>query len=78
MATEGTRDTKYGYQDGLDLVEVDWDGNVVWEFTKHDYIQDPGYDQNGWLVSIMTTKEKAIQLVTMYQAWMPKLAAARP
>lgn len=44
MGNRGTRDTKYGYQDGLDLVEVDWDGNVVWEFNKHDYIQDPGYE----------------------------------
>lgn len=42
MGHRGERDMRYGYQDDVDLVEVDWDGNVVWEFSKHQYIEDPG------------------------------------
>ena len=26
----GQRNVDYGYQDQTDLVQVDWDGNVVW------------------------------------------------
>ncbi len=29
-------------QDGLDLVQIDWDGNVVWKFDRNEYIEDPG------------------------------------
>ena len=25
---------KYGMQDGLDLVQIDYDGNIVWKFEK--------------------------------------------
>jgi hypothetical protein len=32
---------KYGYQDMVDLVEVDWDGNIVWKFAKYDLVKDP-------------------------------------
>jgi len=42
MGHRGARDTKFGYQDNVDLVQVDWDGNVVWEFNKYEYIEDPG------------------------------------
>ncbi|MBO4317136.1 MAG: aryl-sulfate sulfotransferase [Mailhella sp.] len=36
------RDPAYGHQDQVDLVQVDWDGNVVWKFDHGEYIQDPG------------------------------------
>ena len=26
----------------LDLVQIDWDGNVVWKFDRNEYIEDPG------------------------------------
>ena len=38
----GVRDPLYGYQDQLDLVQVDWDGNIVWKFDKLEYIEDEG------------------------------------
>lgn len=38
----GNRDSKYGMQDGLDLVQIDYDGNVVWKFEKFEYIEDEG------------------------------------
>lgn len=44
MGHRGNRDSKFGYQDGLDLVEVDWDGNIVWKFDQHDYIEDEGFE----------------------------------
>lgn len=42
LGSRGTRNPQYGLQDQLDLIQVDWDGNVVWEFTKAEYIEDPG------------------------------------
>lgn len=37
----GERNPRFGYQDQLDLVQVDWDGNVVWKFNKYERIKDP-------------------------------------
>ncbi len=37
----GIRNPKYGFQDMLDLVQVDWDGNIVWKFNKYERIKDP-------------------------------------
>ena len=34
MGTTGTRPGKKAYQDQIDLVQVDWDGNIVWKFDK--------------------------------------------
>lgn len=42
LGHRGTRDTKFGYQDDIDLIQVDWEGNVVWEFNQYEYIEDPG------------------------------------
>lgn len=38
----GERDTQYGMQDYRDLIQVDWEGNVVWRFDRYEYIEDPG------------------------------------
>ena len=42
MGSSGSRDAKYGYQDNLDLVQVDWNGQIVWEFAHYERIEDPG------------------------------------
>ena len=34
MASRGRRNGKYGYQDQVDLIQVDWEGNVVWSFDQ--------------------------------------------
>jgi hypothetical protein len=41
MGGTGARDPKYGYQDMLDIVQVDWEGNIVWKFEKYQRIKDP-------------------------------------
>lgn len=38
------RDPKYGFQDEADLVQVDWDGNIVWSFSRYELINDPSYE----------------------------------
>lgn len=38
----GLRNNAYGMQDQTDLVQVDWDGNVVWKFNQYEFIEDPG------------------------------------
>ena len=42
MGSLGERNPQYGLQDQTDLVQVDWDGNVVWKFDHAEYIEDPG------------------------------------
>ena len=42
MGTTGERGGKYAYQDQLDLVQVDYDGNIVWKFDHTELIADPG------------------------------------
>ena len=44
MGSLGERDPKYGYMDQIDLVQVDWDGNIVWKFDRYEFIEDPGQD----------------------------------
>jgi hypothetical protein len=40
----GERPFRFGMQDMLDLVQVDFVGNIVWRFDKWEYIQDPEGD----------------------------------
>ncbi len=41
LGSTGTRNPKYGSQDQLDLVQVDWNGNIVWKFNKYELVKDP-------------------------------------
>ncbi len=41
MGSTGCRNQKYGFQDQLDLVQADWDGNIVWQFNRYERIKDP-------------------------------------
>lgn len=42
LGSTGRRSPKAGYQDELDLVQVDWDGHIVWKFDRTELVQDPG------------------------------------
>lgn len=42
LGSRGQRSAKHGVQDEVDLVQVDWEGNVVWSFDKNEYVEDPG------------------------------------
>lgn len=42
FGSTGNRDPRHGLQDQLDLVQVDWDGKVVWRFDRNERIADPG------------------------------------
>jgi hypothetical protein len=44
LGSTGERNTQYGMQDYLDVVQVDWEGKVVWRFDKYEYIADPGQE----------------------------------
>jgi len=41
MGTTKQRNRKYGSQDNVDLVQVDWDGDIVWQFNKYELVSDP-------------------------------------
>ncbi len=36
------RDPRYGLQDQIDLVQVDWEGRVLWRFSQLERVSDPG------------------------------------
>lgn len=44
IGSTGERDSRYGYQDFRDLVQVDWNGRIVWKFDCYEYVEDPGED----------------------------------
>ncbi|GAB6179627.1 aryl-sulfate sulfotransferase [Desulfotomaculum defluvii] len=48
MGQSGERNNAFGMQDLVDLVQVDWDGNIVWKFDRHEYIEDPG-EEPRWM-----------------------------
>lgn len=39
IGSTGERNPKYGFQDMIDLVQVDWNGNIVWKFNKNEFIE---------------------------------------
>lgn len=48
LGSTGERNSAYGPQDFLDLVQVDWDGKIVWQFDRYEYIEDPG-EEPRWM-----------------------------
>ena len=48
IGSTGERSTAFGSQDGIDLVQVDWDGNIVWRFNQYEYVEDPG-EEPQWM-----------------------------
>lgn len=42
LGSSGERHTAFGMQDYVDVVQADWDGNIVWKFDQYEYIEDPG------------------------------------
>ncbi len=44
LGSRGVRDPKFGYQDQIDLVQVDWEGKVVWKFDRKELIADEGHE----------------------------------
>ncbi len=40
MGNRSERSKMYGWQDNLDLCQVDWDGNIVWCFDHWNYVED--------------------------------------
>ncbi len=48
FGSTGERNPEHGLQDQIDLVQVDWDGRIVWRFDHLEHIKDPG-DAPRWL-----------------------------
>ena len=44
----GERNNAFGMQDQTDLVQVDWEGKIVWKFNQYEYIEDPG-EEPQWM-----------------------------
>ena len=41
IGSTGARNPKYGYLDMVDVVQVDWQGNVVRKFNRYERVRDP-------------------------------------
>lgn len=48
FGSSGVRNPKYGMQDQVDLLQVDWGGNIVWKFDRLEYIEDEG-EEARWM-----------------------------
>jgi hypothetical protein len=48
MGSTGERAVAYSYQDHIDLVQVDWNGRIVWKFDRYQYIEDLG-EEPRWM-----------------------------
>ena len=48
LGSSGERNPRFGKQDYVDVIQVDWDGNVVWRFDRFAYIEDPG-EPSRWM-----------------------------
>ena len=48
LGHSGERPNAYGMQDQIDLVQVDFDGKIVWKFNQWEYIEDPG-EEAQWM-----------------------------
>ncbi len=42
LGSTAQRNPEFGFQDEVDVVQVDWDGNIVWKFNRYKYVADPG------------------------------------
>ena len=42
FGSSGEREPRFGAQDQVDLVQVDWDGHVVWRFERLELVEDDG------------------------------------
>jgi len=47
----GERSTRFGMQDYRDMVQADWNGEVVWKFNEYEYIEDPG-EEAQWMARV--------------------------
>ena len=48
MGHTGERSHAFGMQDYADVIQVDWNGNVVWRFNAYEFIEDPG-EEPQWM-----------------------------
>ena len=48
MGSTERRDPKYGFQDSNDLVQIDFEGRVVWRFSRYELVRDGG-DKRRWI-----------------------------
>lgn len=73
LGASGERNTKYGMQDFLDVVQVDWEGKVVWRFNEYEYIEDPG-EEPQWMARHHHDFQRAGNPVGYYAPGMDPMA----
>ena len=72
MGSLGVRPPKFGYMDQTDVVQVDWNGDVVWKFDQYEYIEDPG-EEPMWMARQHHDYQRSGNPVGYYVPDMPPL-----
>ena len=57
FGSTGRRDPDHGFQDQTDLVQVDWEGNIVWRFSRLEISPTPDKNRGGMRASITTFRQ---------------------
>ncbi len=72
LGHSGERNIAFGMQDYLDLVQVDWEGNIVWKFDQYEFIEDPG-EKPRWMARQHHDYQRAGNTVGYYVPGMDPL-----
>ena len=77
LGHSGERDPRYGMQDMLDLIQVDWEGNVTWKFDRYEQVSDPG-NETRWMARAHHDYQQAIRWAITRRGWSRRWMAAIP
>lgn len=76
IGNSGERHPKYGMQDGVNLMQISYDGEVEWEFDHFDYIADPGHDHH-WMARQHHDFQREGQAVYYVPGEQPKIDSGK-
>ena len=77
IGNSGNRHPRYGMQDGVNLMQISYDGEKEWEFDHFDKIADPGADHH-WMSRHTTTSSARARRSTTCRRKNRRSTAARP
>ena len=72
LGSTGERNTTFGIQDHLDLVQVGWDGTIEWKFNRYEYIEDLG-EESQWMARQHHDYQREVNPVGYYVPGMDPL-----
>jgi hypothetical protein len=71
MGHTGVRPNAFGLQDQIDLVQVDFDGKIVWKFDRGESSRTLARSPSGWPANTTITSVRATSSVITSRVWTP-------